>query len=60
LPAVTSNSTGAFTATTQRVAYDTANDDLYYSAAGTTATEHLVATVTGNPALTASHLFFIT
>jgi len=56
----TSNSTGAFTATTQRFAYDTANGDLYYSAAGTTATEHLVAAVTGNPALTASHLFFIT
>jgi hypothetical protein len=57
----TSNSTGAFTATSsQRFASDTANSDLYYSAAGTTATEHLVGTPTGNPTLTASQLVFIT
>jgi hypothetical protein len=55
----TSNPTGAFTATTQRFAYDTANGNLYYSAAGTTATEHLVATLAGHPTLTGSHLFFI-
>ncbi|MFZ3235433.1 MAG: hypothetical protein WA184_08705, partial [Stellaceae bacterium] len=54
-----SDGTGAFTATTQRFAYDTANGGLYYSAAGTTATEHLVVTLAGDPALAASHLFFI-
>ncbi len=51
--------TGAFTMATQRFAYDTANGNLFYSASGTTATEHLVATLTGHPALAASHLFFI-
>ena len=53
----TSNPTGAFTTTTQRFAYDTANGKLFYSAAGTTATEKLVFTLTGAPALTASELF---
>jgi hypothetical protein len=53
-----SNSTGAFTAATQRFAYDTANGQLFYSPAGTTATEKLVATLTGKPALTAANLFF--
>jgi RTX calcium-binding nonapeptide repeat (4 copies) len=56
----TSNATGAFTATTQRFAYDTANGNLFYSAGGTTATEHLVVTVGGHPTLTASHLLFAT
>jgi hypothetical protein len=56
----TSDATGAFTAATQRFAYDTANGDLYYSASGTTAGEHLVATLTNHPALAASHLFLIT
>ena len=56
----TSNATGAFTATTQRFAYETANGELFYSASGTTATEHLVVTVTGHPILTASHLLFAT
>jgi fibronectin-binding autotransporter adhesin len=59
-----SDSTGTFTSSTsptgQHFAYGTSNGDLYYSASGTTATEHLVATLTGDPALTASHLFFIT
>ncbi len=60
LPAAlfTKNATGAFTATTQRFAYDTANGDLFYSAAGTTATEKLVVTLTGHPDPT-GHLFFI-
>jgi autotransporter passenger strand-loop-strand repeat protein len=56
----TSDATGAFTAATQRFAYDAANGDLYYSASGTTASEHLVATLTNHPTLAASHLFFIT
>jgi hypothetical protein len=33
--------------------------DLFYSISGTTAAEHLVTALTGDPALTASHLFFI-
>ena len=55
-----SDSTGAFTAATQRFAYGTSNGELFYSASGTTATEHLVTALTGAPLLTASHLFFIT
>ncbi len=54
------DSTGTFTAATQRLAYGTSNGDLYYSASGTTATEHLVTTLTGHPTIAASHLFFIT
>ncbi len=56
----TENSTGAFTKTTQRFAYDTTNGKLFFSASGTTATEHLVVTLAGDPTLTASHLFFVT
>ncbi len=52
--------TGTFTATNQRFAYGTSNGELFYSASGTTATEHLVAKLTGDPTLTAAHLFFIT
>jgi Ca2+-binding RTX toxin-like protein len=55
--------TGTFTATTERFAYGTSNGDLYYSASGTTATEHLVAHLSGDPTLTASqlsHLLFAT
>jgi hypothetical protein len=55
----TPNSTGAFTAGTQRFAYDSTSGALFYSASGMTATEHLVTSLTGHPALTASHLFFI-
>jgi len=55
-----SDSTGTFTATTERFAYGTTNGELFYSASGTTATEHLVAKLTGDPNLTASHLFFVT
>ncbi len=54
-----SDSAGTFTATTQRFAYGTSNGELFYSASGTTATEHLVASLTGDPALTASHLFYV-
>ena len=54
------NGTGAFTTTAERFVYDTANGKLFYSAAGTTATEQLVVTLAGSPipTLTASSLFF--
>jgi uncharacterized repeat protein (TIGR03803 family) len=55
-----SDSAGTFTKTTQRFACGTTNGDLFYSTSGTTAAEHLVTALTGDPALTASHLFFIT
>jgi Ca2+-binding RTX toxin-like protein len=57
------NSTGSFTNKNQRFAYDTNNGDLFYSATGTTATEHLVVALTGAPPLTTTanpHLFYIT
>lgn len=52
----TANSTGAFTASSQRFAYDTTNGELFYSAAGTTIGEHLILTLAGHPTLTATHL----
>jgi len=54
-----SKPTGAFTATTERFAYDTTNGNLYYSASGTTAGEHLVVTLSGHPTLAASSLNYI-
>ncbi len=56
------NSTGAFTNLTQRFSYDTVNGQLHFDADGNGggSTSHLVATLTGAPALTASHLFFTT
>jgi len=59
---VATNSTGSFTNRNQRFAYDTSNGDLFYSATGTTATEHLVVALTGAPPLTTTanpHLFYI-
>jgi hypothetical protein len=53
----TKNSTGAFTNTAQRFAYDTTHGKLFFSASGTTAGEKLVATLTGHPGL--DHLFVI-
>ena len=44
-------------ATTQRFSYVTAGGQLFYSPTGATATEKLVATLTGAPALTAAELF---
>jgi hypothetical protein len=60
---VVANSTGSFTNKHQRFAYDTSNGDLFYSATGTTANEHLVVVLTGAPPLTTTpntHLFYIT
>ncbi len=54
----TQNATGAFTATSQRFAYDKTDGDLFYSGSGTTATEHLVAAV--GPTLNPADLLFST
>jgi hypothetical protein len=59
----TANSTGSFTNTSQRFAYDTKNGDLFFSASGTTANKQLVVVLNGAPPLTTtanSHLFYIT
>jgi hypothetical protein len=53
----TKNPTGAFTSTAQRFVYATGNGKLFFSATGTTASEKLVATLTGAPGL--DHLFVI-
>jgi uncharacterized repeat protein (TIGR03803 family) len=55
-----SDNMGTFTAAKQRFAYGMTNGELFYSASGTTAGEHLVATLTGAPMLSGSHLFYIT
>lgn len=58
------DSNGAFSgAGTQRFAYGFGNGNLYYSGSGTTATEHLVAHLTGDPHLSAgeiAHLVYST
>jgi hypothetical protein len=54
-----SNASGAFTSSSQRFAYDTANGHLLYSATGSNTSESLVATLTGAPAITASNLLFV-
>jgi hypothetical protein len=54
-----SDATGAFTNTTERFANGATNGKLFYSSHGSGGASHLVATLTGDPALTASHLFFI-
>ena len=65
LPArfVVTNSTGSFTNTHQRFAYDTTNGDLFFSATGSNANKDLVVALTGAPPLTTTpnqHLFYIT
>jgi Ca2+-binding RTX toxin-like protein len=64
LPAglLVSDATGAFTATTQRFAYNTTVGALYYDAQGNTtgSSRELVATLTGHPTFTATNLFFAT
>ncbi len=47
----TANSTGAFANTSQRLAYDTTNGELFSSTGGSGGTSHLVATLTGEPAI---------
>jgi hypothetical protein len=56
----TANTTGAFANTSQRLAYDTTNGELFSSTAGSGDTSHLVATLTGEPAITASSQLFFT
>ena len=59
----TSNTTGAFSTTAQRFAYNTTNGQLLYDSQGSTSgsTTHLVATLTNHPNITAaSQLFFVT
>jgi hypothetical protein len=56
----TANSTGAFANTSQRLAYDTTNGELFSSTGGSGGTSHLVATLTSEPSInTATQLFFI-
>ncbi len=56
----TSNTTGTFANTSQRLAYDTTNHELFSSADGSGSTRHLVATLTDHASIAASQLFFIT
>ncbi len=53
------NASGDFTSSDQRFAYDTSNGQLFYSATGSDTSESLVATLTGEPAITAGNLFFL-
>ena len=55
----TANPTGAFANTSQRLAYDTANGELFSSTAGSGSAAHLVATLTNHPHIAAGQLFFI-
>lgn len=56
----TVNSTGAFANTSQRLAYDTTNGELFSSTAGSGGTSHLDATLTSEPSInTANQLLFI-
>ncbi len=53
-------STGAFTTTTQRFAYNQSTGQLLFGADGSGGASNVVATLSGDPALTASRLFFVT
>jgi hypothetical protein len=55
----TANATGVFANTSQRLAYDTANGELFSSTGGSGSAAHLVATLTNHPHLAAGQLFFI-
>jgi hypothetical protein len=55
-----SNSTGRFTNTTERFAYDAENGKLFYSSDGSGGASQLVATLANHPGLDAAHLFFVT
>jgi hypothetical protein len=54
------DSDGHFTNATQRFAYGTGNGDLFYSSDGSASSAHLVAALTGNPAVSTAQLFFVT
>jgi hypothetical protein len=56
-----SNKTGGFNTAAQRFAYDTSNGDLYYDAHGNGAggSKQLVVHLAGDPAVSATQLFFV-
>jgi len=56
----TANTTGAFANTSQRLAYDMTNGELFSSTAGSGGTSHLVATLTGEPSINAANQLFFT
>ena len=56
----TANSTGKFANTSQRLAYDTANGELFSSTDGSGSSAHLITTLTNHPTIGASQLFFVT
>jgi Ca2+-binding RTX toxin-like protein len=51
--------TGGFTNTNQRLAYDTSTGKLFASSDGSAGPKHLVATLSDHAAINASQLFFI-
>ncbi len=53
-------STGTFSTTKQRFAYKKSTGQLFFDSKGSGGTAHLVATLTGDPTLTAGRLFFVT
>jgi len=55
----TTNSSGKFTNTSQRLAYDTSNGELFASSDGSGGTAHLVATLSDKATIGASQLFFV-
>ncbi|MGH7058852.1 MAG: hypothetical protein ACREFH_00580 [Stellaceae bacterium] len=56
----TTNATGKFANTSQRLLYDTANHELFASADGSGGTSHLVASLTDHASIAATQLFFTT
>jgi hypothetical protein len=53
------NGTGKFTNTSQRLAYDTSNGELFASSTGSAGTEHLVTTLSDDAKIGTSQLFFV-
>jgi hypothetical protein len=62
LPAglIGSLTTGTFSQTTQRFSYKQSTGQLFFDSGGSGGTAHVVATLTGDPTLTAARLFFVT
>ncbi len=50
---------GSFSTTTQRFAYKQSTGQLFFDSGGSGGTAHVVATLTGDPTLTAARLFFV-
>jgi Ca2+-binding RTX toxin-like protein len=51
---------GTFSNMTQRFAYNQSTGQLFFDSGGSGGTAHVVATLTGDPTLTAARLFFVT